>query len=284
MPEQNHLQTAIARPVVVAVDERAGAGVRANTGPGLRAGAARSVHLSVILPFFNEAESLPATLAALATFSLDHPDDAFVFVDDGSTDAGPALVAAAAATCPSIRLHRLPQNVGKGGAVRAGVAHLALGPGELVCFMDGDLAYGPEHLNDLREKLAEFDVVIGSRTESPDERRNTRKFRRLLGWGFNLAVRTLLGLPLKDTQAGLKGFRSEAASAIFPRVRLRGFAFDVELLFVAHALGLTIAEIPAKVARSHRRKASSVNLGTQPLIMLGALLKVRLNGLLGRYR
>ena len=128
-------------------------------------------------------------------------------------------------------------------------------PEHLVVFMDGDMAYGLDHLDEMTLALRTHDVVIGSRRESPEERRNTRKFRRLSGWCFNRLVRLGLSLPYQDTQAGLKGFRLSAARAIFERVTLSGFAFDVEVLFIARRLGYSIAEIPARVARAASRSS-----------------------------
>jgi glycosyltransferase involved in cell wall biosynthesis len=177
-----------------------------------------------------------------------------------------------------------PVNRGKGHAIRTAIAALGAGDDACVCFMDGDMAYSLDHLKAMLESLKRCDVVIGSRKESPEERRNTRKFRRLMGWVFNRMVRVGMDLPYADTQAGLKGFRGAAARRIFPQVTLRGFAFDVEALFIARRLGMSIGEIPARVSRSHRKKPSNVNLATEPLRMLGDLMRIRWNSLLGRYR
>ncbi len=243
--------------------------------------------MTVILPVFNEAASLNRTLDAVLAHAEANPDVRFLFVDDGSRDQTLVLLRERLGPeRPGARVGFIsyPENRGKGHAIRTGIASLAGSGDELVVFMDGDMAYDLDHLAPMADALARFDVVIGSRKESPEERRNTKKLRRLLGWSFNQLVRVGMSLPFRDTQAGLKGFRLAAAREIFPRVRLRGFAFDVEALFIARHLGYTITEIPARVARAHRKKASNVNLAVEPLKMAGDLLRVRWNWLLRRYR
>ncbi len=90
-----------------------------------------------------------------------------------------------------------------------------------------------------------------------------------------MLVRILTGLPHHDTQAGLKGFRQTQARAIFRRQRVWNFAFDAEILFLAHRLGLTVEEIPAKVSSRHSYKKSKMNLFKDPPKMLWSLLRMR---------
>ncbi|MBX7106459.1 MAG: glycosyltransferase [Gemmataceae bacterium] len=242
---------------------------------------AKGVALSVILPVYNEAATLDATLDAVLAFAAGRPDVRFVFVCDGATDQSEEILRRRLAGHDRCELRAYQPNRGKGYAVAYAIREI---DSPLVMFMDGDLAYSLDHIDDMLAALATADVVIGSRRESPEERRNTRKFRRLSGWCFNRLVRVGLGLPFADTQAGLKGFRLEAAREIFSRLRLSGFAFDVEALFLARRLGFSIAEIPARVSRSHRRKPSNVSMWREPVRMAGSLLRVRWNAITGRYR
>ncbi|CAN5837959.1 glycosyltransferase family 2 protein [soil metagenome] len=256
--------------------------------------------MTVIMPVYDESATLPSTLDAITAYAAANPDYRFIFVNDGSTDDTAAVLRSRLAligggelrpdgtwTNPGadhtvrVALLDFPQNRGKGAAVRRAMSLL---DSEFVCFMDGDLAYLPEdHLPALMAALETHDVVIGARHESPEERRNTKRLRRVMGWTFNRIVRIGLGLPMEDTQAGVKAFRAPAARTIFERSRLSGFSFDVELLFIAKRHSLTIAEIPAKVARAHRKKPTKVNLATEPARMLRDLFKVRWNWLRGRY-
>lgn len=237
--------------------------------------------ITVVLPVYNEAATLDATLDAVFAFSGEHPGARFVFVSDGATDETNAILARRLQGQDRVTALIYEHNRGKGYAIAYAIERIRA---PLVMFMDGDLAYGLDHIGEIEAALRTADVVIGSRKESPEERRNTRKFRRLSGWCFNRLVRVGLGLPFADTQAGLKGFRLPAAKAIFSRLRLTGFAFDVEALFIARRLGLRITEIPARVSRSHRRKPSNVSMWREPVRMAGNLLQIRWNALRGKYR
>jgi glycosyltransferase involved in cell wall biosynthesis len=256
--------------------------------PAVGGSATAAATLTVILPVFNESATLPATCRTVGEFAAAHPAIRFVFVDDGSSDATRSILAgempewtASIGALAPMSFLSYSANKGKGFAIKTAVERV---DSDLVCFMDGDLAYGLDHLAEITSKLRTSDVVIGSRRESPEERRNTKKLRRLMGWIFNGLVRVGVGLPFEDTQAGLKGFRTPAARIIFSRTRLRGFAFDVEALFIARRHGFSISEIPARVSRSHRKKPSNVNLYLEPLRMARDLMTIRLHGLLGRYR
>jgi dolichyl-phosphate beta-glucosyltransferase len=107
--------------------------------------------------------------------------------------------------------------------------------------------------------------------------------RRVLGWTFNKIARTILWMPYRDTQAGLKAFRLDAARRIFALQRVPGFSFDAELIFIARRLGYSVGEIPARVSDTHSYKISKVNLAREPFRMLRELVRIRGNALLGRY-
>lgn len=241
------------------------------------------VRTNVILPVYSESGLIDSTFRAVEAFAKEHPEYTFTFVDDGSPDRTAKMIRALIATSASagqIALHAYTPNRGKGAAVKAGI-DLAQTP--LVIFTDGDLAYSLDHLPKMVEALERHDVVIGSRGLVARSERNTTLLRRVMGWTFNKCARVILGLGYSDTQAGLKGFRTPAAKAIFARQRLGGFAFDVELVFLARRLGYSVGEIPAHVSEQHSYKVSKVHMLKDPIRMFGALLKVRLNAMLGRY-
>jgi dolichyl-phosphate beta-glucosyltransferase len=205
--------------------------------PAVPSSPAVTTALTVVLPCYNEAERLPGTLAAyLRQLSWAPGQVEVLVVDDGSTDATRAVAEAAAAADPRVRMLGHRPNRGKGFAVRAG---MLAARGDLVVFADADGSYGPDDLRRVVEALAEAPVAIGARTEST----TASLVRQAASRGFNLAIRSVLGLPFQDTQSGLKGFRRAAALAIFSRTRLDGFAFDVEVLFLADRLGLDVAQV-----------------------------------------
>jgi hypothetical protein len=125
--------------------------------------------------------------------------------------------------------------------------------------------------------LADAPVAIGSR---PAGWATGPPVRRLASRLFNRAIQALLGLPFGDTQCGLKGFRRHAALELFGRARLDGFAFDVELLFLARRLGLGVIEVPV---RAEVRDGSKVQLVVDALGMLGDVLRVRRWAVTGGY-
>ncbi len=237
---------------------------------------------TVILPVYNESAILSGVIHSVADFVREHPDCVFLFVDDGSRDGTGALLEKELEKIgePRLQCLRLQKNGGKGHAVREG---MRAAKGRYLIFTDGDLAYGFDHFPTMLEALSRCDVVMGSRRLLATPQKNIRMFRRLTGEIFNRLVRLILGFHFKDTQAGLKGFRSEAARAIFSRQRIFDFSFDVELIFIANRQGLTVAEIPARVSDRHSYKVSTIRMARDPLHMLVSLIKIRWNGLRGRY-
>ncbi|MBL0928242.1 MAG: glycosyltransferase [Phycisphaerales bacterium] len=229
--------------------------------------------VSVVLPVYNETRIIERTFTEVAAFARAHPFFRFLFVDDGSKDDTAAQLRRLMKSAPdNVAFHACPVNGGKGAAIRAGFARC---DGDFILFTDGDLAYSLDHLPRLAEALRAADVAIGSRSLIPHEDRNVRLPRKVLGWGFNRLARAIIGLPHKDTQAGLKGFRRDAARRIFERQRLADFSFDVELLFLAHRFGYRVAEIPAHVCEGHASLGSNVRLLRDPLRMFANLLRIR---------
>jgi dolichyl-phosphate beta-glucosyltransferase len=223
--------------------------------------------LSVVFPCYNEAERLPATLQAyLAHLPRAASEVEVLVVDDGSTDGTLVVAAAVAAGDPRLRLIRTGPNRGKGFAVRTG---MLAAQGDRVVFTDADGAYAPGEADRVAGALADTPVAIGTR--DPHEN-SDGVARRVASQACSLAVQGLLGLPFRDTQCGLKGFRRDAAQAVFSRARLDGFAFDVEALVLARRLGLAVAEVPV---RAQRRAGSKVRMLADGQRMLAQVWAVR---------
>jgi len=186
-----------------------------------------------------------------------------------------------AAEAPAnVRLIALPGNRGKGYAIRTGFAEAN---GEFFCFTDGDLPYSLDQVSLLGEKLAGSEIVIGSRNLPGAVNEGVAARRQILGGGFNWLVRTSMGLPYRDTQAGLKGFRREVAKKLFLHMRTYGFSFDVELLYLARKYRFTVAEMPVRVSSEHSYKTSKLKLMRDSLRMLWGLLWIRINDAAGKY-
>ncbi|SDU22872.1 Glycosyltransferase involved in cell wall bisynthesis [Verrucomicrobium sp. GAS474] len=242
-----------------------------------------SLQLSLILPIYNEENAVGRTLDELIPFAETKPEWEFVIVDDGSLDRTPALIAArlsAPGAPANVHLLALTANGGKGNAVRAGFSQAK---GERLCFTDGDLPYSLDQVLHLGATLAEFDVVIGSRNLPDSKNEGVVLRRQLLGGGFNRLVRLFMGIPHRDTQAGLKGFRREVGRKLFEKMRIGGFSFDVELLYLAKKYGHRVGEIPVRVSSAHSYKTSKLKLIRDSLRMFLGLVQIRFNDVAGKY-
>jgi dolichyl-phosphate beta-glucosyltransferase len=227
--------------------------------------------LSVLVPAYNEAARIGASLDAIAGWLDRRGDQAEIVVcDDGSSDETAAIVADRARGDARIRLERLPVNRGKGAAVGRGVE---VARGDLVLVTDADLATPLSAFDDLAAALSGLDIAVASRAV-PGTRREVvqPQLRRVMSRTFNLLARGLRLTDLRDTQCGFKLLRAEAARAVFARRRIDGFAFDVEILYVARQLGLRVGEV-AVDSRTDLR--STVAVARHSWEMLRDLLRLR---------
>jgi len=196
--------------------------------------------LAVVVPAFNEAARIAPTLARLLDF-LERRGEPFevVVADDGSTDdtAG----AARRFEDRGVAVVRLPENRGKGAAVRAGVA--ATRPAR-VLVTDADLSTPIEELPRLEEALRDADLAIGSRAV-PGARIPVRQpfYRELAGRTFNLLVRLAGVRGVRDTQCGFKLMDGDWARTLAGELTVDRFAWDVELIWLARRRGLRVAEV-----------------------------------------
>ena len=233
--------------------------------------------LSIVIPAFNEASRLPATLAAIEEHM--GPEGEVIVVDDGSVDGTAERVRADVGSGISPRLIRSEQNRGKGAAVREGV--LAAN-GEYVLFMDAD---NSTHIKEVDKLLwwAErgAHVVIGSRYIEPDRVKIRQpRYRIWLSRAGNGLIRLLLLRGISDTQCGFKLFSREAARRIFALQRMDGFSFDIELLAIAKQLGYPPTEVPVDWYDRPGTRLRPVRSSVQTL---GDLIRIRWYLTRGRY-
>jgi len=230
--------------------------------------------LSLIIPAYNEAGRIESTLRhALQYFDEQDYAAEIVVVDDGSTDATTGVIRAfhTAYTTP-VKLHSLPENRGKGAAVKVGMLDVARGDYRL--FFDADASTPIEEVGKLWSLLESgADIVIGSRSLPESEiELHQAKYRESMGRVFNHILRILKLTPFIDTQCGFKVFSAAAAKDIFSRQTLDGFSFDVEVLHIAQKHGYQIAEVPV---RWRNNEASKVNPITDSFRMFCDLLRIK---------
>ena len=204
-----------------------------------------SLQLSIVLPAFNEESRLPDTLARIRHY-LTARGGAFevLVVDDGSTDRTLELARQAGAGFPELRVLSNGRNRGKGFSVRHGFLNSR---GERVLLTDADLSAPIEEVEKLEQAIQSFDAAIGSRgLEASDIFERQSIFREMSGKCFNLMVRALTGLKFRDTQCGFKLFRREPFVPVFEAQTIEGFAFDVEVLYLALRRNLQVVEMPVR--------------------------------------
>jgi putative flippase GtrA len=235
------------------------------------------LRLSVVIPAFEERELITDTIRAidgeLAT-QLERGSYELLVVDDGSSDDTSARASAAGA-----HVVRLDENRGKGGAVKAGVLAAR---GQTIVFTDADLAYPAALLLDVLAKVeAGWDVVVGSRRHHDTNTLvKAGRLRVLGGRVINLLTHVVLLGNFRDTQCGLKGFRSDVGKVIFERTMITGFAFDVEIFLIAEQDRLSLTEIPVSITN---RSGSSVQVIGDTVDLLRALFRIRRWAGAGRY-
>src|SRR5512133_3861466 len=156
---------------------------------------------SIIFPAYNEAENIELALReTTAVFDALGMPYEIIVVDDGSTDATASMVTALSAALPAVKLLRHEGNCGKGTAVRTGVTNAQ---GDLLLFLDCDLATHPREVPAFINKMGECDIAIGSRRHANSVIVKSQAWYRVTyGRLINFFIRRLLGLPHRDTQCG----------------------------------------------------------------------------------
>jgi glycosyltransferase involved in cell wall biosynthesis len=215
--------------------------------------------ISVIVPAFNEGSRIEETLNQISR-SLHQicRELEIIVVDDGSDDDTAAAAVRAGSVLHEVRVVRYDYNVGKGQALLAGISFAT---GSLIGFLDADMELHPDQLRPLLEKLAstQCEGVIGSKHHPLSIIIGYPGIRRLYSFVYYVFIRMLFGLSLRDTQTGLKVFRADMLRDVAPRLAAKKFAFDLELLAVAHRLGYRRLE-DAPVHVIFRRGRGRINV------------------------
>lgn len=236
-----------------------------------------SPFLSIIIPAHNEENRLPQTLEQVFAFlKLQSYTSEVLVVENGSTDRTFEVATEYSRAHPSLRVVREEQP-GKGRAVRRGMLE-ARGQYRFMC--DADLSMSIDQLNHFLPPAAQTDIGIASREARGAVREHEPLYRHIGGRAINITIRLLILPGLNDTQCGFKCFTAEAAEKIFPHQTLSGWSFDIEILYLARRLGLTVREIPIRWRFDAATKLSAV---PDALRMVRDIFRIHANALRGRY-
>lgn len=237
--------------------------------------------LSVVVPCYNEGKTIYRNLLSIHRFLSDHfTTFEIIAVNDGSTDETKAEIQKAEASIPLRAIHSV-ENSGKGNAVRRGILSAKH---DLIAFLDADLAIPIETLLDFVPKAENegFDMVIASRfLPGLKVKKPVLWYRQVMERIFRcLRMLILQDFSIQDTQCGFKLFKRETALFIFSRTTINRFAFDSEVIFIALKKRYRILELSITLQNPTR---SSIRIVRDSLNMVADLVRIRLNGLKGKY-
>ena len=199
--------------------------------------------ISVIMPAYNEGAQIFNNIKETAkTFEEFGCKYEIVVVDDGSRDNTYEEARRAADALKNITIIQNRENYGKGRASKKGFRYAK---GEYVVFLDSDMDLHPAQIETFFDimRLDDADVVIGSKRH-PNSELEYPTHRRVVSAVYFFLIKILFGLPIRDTQTGLKLFKRQVLEKVFPKILVKKFAYDLELLVLAHHFGYKIAEAP----------------------------------------
>jgi dolichol-phosphate mannosyltransferase len=200
--------------------------------------------LSFVVPAYNEEDFIEGTLGIIDAVIMGKKFTyEIVVVNDGSVDKTLEKAKLYAKKNGHVKVISYSKNVGKGYAIKTGFMKAT---GNVVFFTDSDMEIDLEKISDYIDALKHGDIVIASKRHCASKV-DVPLSRRILSECFNALVRLLTGVTLKDTQSGLKAMKKNAFSDIFPRLAVKRYAFDVELLAVAKLYGLKVVEMPVNI-------------------------------------
>jgi len=228
--------------------------------------------LVVIVPAYNEEKRLGACLEKLSEYISCHDKKwDILVVDDGSPDRTTPVAEGFQESCRQLRVISLEAHQGKGQAVKSGMLDSR---NDLRAFMDADASYGPEAIEEAVRFIREgYDIVVGSRQleGSFTDYRET-PIRILMRRFFNFLVRRFLFVGIQDTQCGIKVLKGPVADRIFPLIQIKGFGFDLELLYLAKKMNYRVREIPVTCVH---RVGSKVQVWREALKLFVNIFQIR---------
>jgi len=227
--------------------------------------------LSVVIPAFNQQKTIiPDVRNIEKTLQVLGYNYEIIIVNDGSTDA--TLSRASSLKSSKIKVIGYKRNQGKGHAIRYGMMRAA---GSVIGFIDAGMDIHPSGFAMLLHHMEWYnaDVIVGSKLH-PVSKVEYPLFRKILSWGYRFLTRILFGFKIRDTQVGLKFFKRRVVRSVLPRLLVKEYAFDIEMLAVAYVLGYKrIFEAPIEI-NFKSNTINTVNMWKTILKMLWDTLAV----------
>ncbi len=223
--------------------------------------------LTIVMPAYNEEKLIYDNLMTVIGETEKYTDSFdIIVVNDGSRDETKAEIIRAKEDDPRIHMISYKENRGKGYAVKRGVLR---SNAEYTAFLDSDLELPAYQLEDYIKKIREedADIVIGSKMHK-DSHIDYSPFRKLMSVVFYIMVKVLFRLDVKDTQTGIKLFKTQSIKPVFEKAVIRHFSFDIEILAIAGHMGLKIVEMPVVLLRDKSRQRRSKITAKQIVIMI----------------
>jgi glycosyltransferase involved in cell wall biosynthesis len=215
--------------------------------------------ISVVIPAYKAEGFIGRNLLDIKKIldQIRYPYEIICVIDGTSVDKSFDKAQRIARKHHEIKVEGYLTNLGKGHAVRYGMARAK---GDVIGFIDAGIELDPNSLSMLLEHFEWYraDIIVGSKRH-PASKVIYPWQRRLLSFGYQMIVRILFGLKVKDTQVGMKFFRREVLEKTLPRLLVKAFAFDVEMLSVANYLGFNrIYEAPVNLQMEFKGGVSTI--------------------------
>jgi glycosyltransferase involved in cell wall biosynthesis len=216
--------------------------------------------VSVVIPAYRAERFIEKTLIGVkeALDQIRYPYEIICVVDGKAEDKAFDKAKTLAAKHPGkIKVIGYLTNLGKGHAVRFGMARAK---GKVIGFIDAGIELNPNGLSMLLEHFEWYgaDIIVGSKRH-PASKVIYPWQRKVMSFAYQIGARVLFGLKVKDTQVGMKFFRREVLEKVLPRVLVKAFAFDIELLAVAKSLGFgRIYEAPVELKMKFGVEVSTI--------------------------
>ncbi len=204
------------------------------------------------MPMYNEKNIVENLKYALSSLKKVSSDFEIILVDDGSKTN--CFYEAKKFSNSKVKVVGYKKNQGKGNAIKYGFKFVK---GNYVAFVDAGQDINPLQLKNFLEimKRENSDIVIGSKRH-PDSVVHYPIFRKLMSWTYQIINSILFNLNVRDTQVGIKLFKREVLNKVMPKIAIKRFAFDLELLVIANKIGYKITEAPVKI---HYKFYSTIN-------------------------